>query len=120
MDCAVTNSNSDATFFQFPQKSDKRYYQWLQLTQCDPGIKNKFICEKHFDPIKHMSLNPRRKMLLNNAMPCAYVPTESGSEVDVEEFNFSITTDQEDQENIFITKTLVEIDEGWFNDLTIQ
>lgn len=111
--CDFTNYNSSATFFSFPKETDHRYQAWLQLTKCDPEIKNKLVCSNHFDQNKYMSSNTRRKMLLNTAMPYQYVPETSETTTTVEEFNFSINTDQEDAENIFVTKTDFEIsDEG--------
>ncbi|KAL5273087.1 hypothetical protein ACFFRR_000075 [Megaselia abdita] len=94
--CSSTSYNSKATFFNFPKEGDKRYRQWVKLSQCDPEIKWKVICSDHFDLTKFMSFNQRRKMLLNTAMPFEYVPSK------VENYNFSISTDQED---ILITET---------------
>lgn len=101
-DCSTTSANQEELFFGFPKKTDSRYQQWVKLTQCDPEIKYKHICSKHFDLTRFMSSNPRRKILLNTTMPYEYVPSGNG----VEEFNFSICTNQqEDTENIFVRET---------------
>lgn len=66
-------SPSNYTFFGFP-KDPNRYQQWMRMSQClqnDVSKQSRFLCEKHFSH-KYMSITPRRKTLLNTAVPLPY------------------------------------------------
>lgn len=68
----TTTTMPNLTYFSFPQKDQSKASTWAELAGCDGiNLKNKFLCEEHFNPI-YISKTPRRMVLLPNAVPYAY------------------------------------------------
>lgn len=60
------------TYFSFPLKDQQKCQTWTQLAGCsNVNLKNKYLCEDHFNPI-YLSRTPRRILLLPNAVPYAW------------------------------------------------
>lgn len=68
--CSTNPSTANCTLFSFP-KDPHRQQQWLEIAQCSTASKPKdqYICEKHFDAKKYISITPRRKILTSTAIP---------------------------------------------------
>ncbi|XP_031618773.1 uncharacterized protein LOC116337933 [Contarinia nasturtii] len=72
-DCDNTNLYTpDLTFFGFPVKDVQKCNLWVELSGCDEvNLKNKYLCQNHFDQ-KYISKSARRTVLLPNAVPFRY------------------------------------------------
>lgn len=69
----VNTKNPELTFFRFPIRYESKCTAWTYLSGVPPetDLKNKYLCEDHFDSI-HLSKTPRRTALLPNAIPFPY------------------------------------------------
>lgn len=94
----INTKNPELTFFRFPIRYENKCTAWSFLSGCgDTNLKNKYLCEAHFDPI-HMSKTPRRTALLPNAMPYLYcdISNDTTSSIIIEHVDGS---EQENEES---------------------
>lgn len=72
--------NKNLTFFCFPLKDTNKCERWAELAGCThQTLKNKYLCEEHFNPI-YLSRTPRRTVLLANAAPYPYFEHQSDND----------------------------------------
>lgn len=110
-------SPSSYTFFAFP-KDRNRHQKWVEMSQClDTASKHpRFLCERHFSK-NYMSITPRRKTLLNTAVPKNFfdksiVQTEIAT-------NSEINTDEIDKTTIHFGIHSEDGIDSHFNDFMV-
>lgn len=78
--CGNTSATTTLTFFSFPLKDANKCENWAKLSGCEGlNLKNKYLCEKHFNTI-YISKTPRRTVLLPNAMPYSWTKSSKKDE----------------------------------------
>lgn len=86
--CGNISTTAALTFFSFPLKDAQKCENWAKLSGCEGiNLKNKYLCEKHFNTI-YISKTPRRTVLLPNAMPYSW--EKSSTKDDHIEVSFTI------------------------------
>lgn len=102
------------TFFSFPLKDVQKCELWVEMAGCEGiNLKNKYLCENHFNII-YISKTPRRTILLPNAVPYRYDEKQNKDDnYDEDDYNSEKNTSREeiilepmDDENLIYTDTI--------------
>lgn len=82
--CGNTSAFSQKlTFFSFPLKDVEKCRLWARMAGCEVlNLKNKYLCENHFNTI-YISKTPRRTVLLPNAVPYSHDENKELNEDDL-------------------------------------